>query len=732
MTTGVVALVVAAAILAPTAGYAFRHRDVRGAVWYAVLLLAVAFWCAAYALELTADDVEVKLLLQKIKYVGIVTIPVAWLGFILDFLGREPQLVSQVTRSLIPVSAAILALAWTNDVHGLFWGRMTLVRSGELSVLSGRGPGFWVNIVYVYLAVWAGIGVLVAQAFRQPYFYRKRVAVLILSAVLPWLGNVMFLASHPSQQILDPAPLLFAASALASSVALFRYGVLQPVPTLRDARIAVIGDGLIVLDRTAAVVDMNRRAERILGRQRADVAGHPVADLIPGIEWREQGEWRQDLRLPGQGGDRIYDVSVAPMRTQRRRLTGYVVVLHDVTERRDLEEQLRQAQKMEAVGKLAGGVAHDFNNLLTAILGHAEMAQGDVGSNESARGNIAEITRAASRAADLTRQLLAFARRQIIEPRIVDLNGLVVNVDRLLRRLLGEDIELVTVLDPELWRVKIDPGQFEQVLVNLVVNARDAMPTGGTLVIETRNVHLDEEFARQHATVQPGPHVLLAVSDTGTGMDEEVLAHIFEPFFTTKEVGKGTGLGLATCYGIVKQNKGSIWVHSEKGVGTTFRIYLPRAEGAAAPLDAGEARTVEQTPRGSETVLLVEDELLVRNLAADALRQHGYEVLAASTGLEALDLAMQTPKPVDVLVTDVVMPQMGGPQLAERLLAERPGLKVLFISGYSDMALTRQGRLLPGTALLQKPFTPGQLVRRVRELLDSTNAGPEQVRLPLA
>jgi CheY-like chemotaxis protein len=299
----------------------------------------------------------------------------------------------------------------------------------------------------------------------------------------------------------------------------------------------------------------------------------------------------------------------------------------------------------------------------------------------------------------------------------------------MLRRLLGEDVELVTVQDPDLWRVRIDPGQFEQVLVNLAINARDAMPEGGTLVIETRNVHLDEEFARQHATVQPGPHVLLAVSDTGIGMDAEVLAHIFEPFFTTKEVGKGTGLGLATCYGIVKQNRGSIWVDSERGVGTTFRIYLPRAEAVVAAAEPVEARVVEQ-PRGNETVLLVEDEVLVRNLAADALRRHGYQVLSASTGLEALDLAGQVLHPIDVLVTDVVMPQMGGEQLAVRMLSDRPALKVLFISGYTDTAVLQHGTLVPGTALLQKPFTPGQLVHRVRELLD-THKGPNQRVLPL-
>ena len=269
------------------------------------------------------------------------------------------------------------------------------------------------------------------------------------------------------------------------------------------------------------------------------------------------------------------------------------------------------------------------------------------------------------------------------------------NVDKMLRRLLGEDVELVTVADPKLWRVRIDPGQFEQVLVNLAVNARDAMPEGGRLLIETGNIELDADFARQHATVQPGPHVLLAVTDTGFGMDPEVLAHIFEPFFTTKEVGKGTGLGLATCYGIVKQNRGSIWVYSERGRGTTFKIYLPRADAAVESREVPEPRQADAL-RGSETVLLVEDESVVRALAADALRRHGFQVLTASTGTEALELAGQTLRPFDVLVTDVVMPQMGGQQLAEHLLAQTPALKVLFISGYTDSVLTRDGRAEAG------------------------------------
>jgi PAS domain S-box-containing protein len=499
---------------------------------------------------------------------------------------------------------------------------------------------------------------------------------------------------------------------------------------------------IVVVDDEGRITEFNREAETFFGLARAHALNRSyveccvsephrsaVATDLARIRAGEALQGRESAFVQRDGTHKSFLWNATRLTDSSGERPQLLVIGQDISELRRLEHQLLLAQRMEGIGRLAGGIAHDFNNLLTAILGHAEMAQDDVAPTDPARGNIAEITRAAQRAADLTRQLLAFARRQIIEPRIVDLNDLVLNVDRMLRRLLGEDVELVTVQDPDLWRVRIDPGQFEQVLVNLAINARDAMPTGGTLVIETRNVHLDAEFARQHTTVQPGAHVLLAVSDTGVGMDAEVLAHIFEPFFTTKDVGKGTGLGLATCYGIVKQNRGSIWVDSERAIGTTFRIYLPQADAIPA-IEPSEPRAAEQ-PRSRETVLLVEDEVLVRNLAADALRRHGYQVLTASTAIEALDLAGQVLHPIDVLVTDVVMPHMGGEQLAVRMLSERPFLKVLFISGYTDQAVLQHGPLVPGTALLRKPFTPGQLVHRVRELLD-TDRGPNQAHLPLA
>jgi PAS domain S-box-containing protein len=393
----------------------------------------------------------------------------------------------------------------------------------------------------------------------------------------------------------------------------------------------------------------------------------------------------------------------------------------DVTERRRLEEQLLQSQKMEAVGRLAGGIAHDFNNLLTAIAGYSDLLLTELPANDPRRESAVEIREAGRRAAGLTQQLLAFSRRQVLEPRVLDLNAVIAGMEKMLRRVIGEDVELTTALDPDLWRTMADPGQIEQAIVNLAVNARDAMPRGGQLTLETANVTLDEKFASAYATVQPGPHVMLAVSDTGVGMDAALQSRLFEPFFTTKERGKGTGLGLSTTYGIVKQSGGSIWVYSEPGLGTTFKIYLPRCE---EPLEGTEREApsppLELRP-GTETVLLVEDEAEVRRLVERLLRMHGYAVIAAASPAEALTAA-KTAGRIDLLVTDVIMPGMNGRQMASALAAERPRMRVLYMSGYTDAAIAHQGILPPGTAFLSKPFTPDILARKVREVLDAPGA----------
>ncbi|MBI4241191.1 MAG: response regulator [Candidatus Rokubacteria bacterium] len=392
-------------------------------------------------------------------------------------------------------------------------------------------------------------------------------------------------------------------------------------------------------------------------------------------------------------------------------------VTRNTTERKKLEERLRQVQKMEAIGRLAGGIAHDFNNLATVLKGRSQLLLRRLRPADPLRRDVQLMDETADRAAALTQQLLAFSRKQVLQPKVLDLNAVVANMDTLLRRLIGEDIDLVTVPGPGLGRVKADPSQLEQVIVNLAVNARDATPRGGRLTIETANVELDETYARRHVGVVPGPYVMLAVSDTGIGMDAETQSRIFEPFFTTKELGEGTGLGLATVYGIVNQSGGSIWVYSEPGQGATFKIYLPRVEEAADSIGSDKAQNA--VPRGAETILIVEDNAAVRDVARDILRDHGYTVLEARHGDDALRICERHAGPIHLMVTDTVMPQMSGRELAERLTVVRPETKVLYVSGYTDNAIVHNGMLNAGVAFLQKPFTPDALARKVREVLDA-------------
>jgi PAS domain S-box-containing protein len=435
--------------------------------------------------------------------------------------------------------------------------------------------------------------------------------------------------------------------------------------------------------------------------------------LRRGQVWRGQfTSYRED------GSSYTEDATISPVRNEQQTVTNYVYLKRDVTHQRQLEEQLRQSQKMDAIGQLAGGVAHDFNNLLTVIMSYAGLALEMIPEDHEITSDLEGIQRTADRAAALTRQLLAFARRQVAQPRNIDLNESIMSVNKLLRRLIGANIELITLPGPDLGKVYMDPGQFEQVLVNLVVNARDAMPEGGKLSIETANIFLDEIYAQHHANVAAGEYVMLSVSDTGVGMTKEVLEHIFEPFFTTKEVGKGTGLGLATCFGIVAQSKGHISVYSEPGLGSVFKVYLPQV---GVPENDRLAMATKTTlPGGTETILVVEDETAVRDLAARVLRQRGYKVLEATNGEEALRIFDSMPDPaVDLVLTDIVMPRMGGKGLILQLGKRNITAKVLFMSGYTDNAVVNSEILESGSEFLQKPFAPEQLSRKVREVLNA-------------
>ncbi|MEW6669827.1 MAG: response regulator [Thermodesulfobacteriota bacterium] len=431
--------------------------------------------------------------------------------------------------------------------------------------------------------------------------------------------------------------------------------------------------------------------------------------------------WHKD------GRKRRLEIAETPLLGQDGKVVAVQGIAHDITERKRAEEekakleaQLVQSQKLEAIGRLTGGIAHDFNNLLTPIIGNAEMALSDMSREDPLHEAMEEIRNAGASAASLTRQLLAFSRKQILQPTIMDLNGVVRDMDKMFRRIIGEDVEMQCTLTRDLGRVEADVGQVEQVLMNLVVNARDAMPRGGKLTLETRNVELDESYARDHIAVTPGPYVMLAVSDTGVGMSKEVQARIFEPFFTTKEKGKGTGLGLSTVYGIVKQSKGNIWVYSEQGRGSTFKVYLPRVGALGHARDKVEKG--QESLHGSEVILVVEDDEMVRKMTLKILERYGYTVLAAGDAQEALHICRAHKEHVQLILTDVVMPGMSGSDLVEELKETRPGLKILFMSGYTDNAIVHHGILDEGIAFLQKPFTPEGLARKVREVLGTRNA----------
>ena len=413
----------------------------------------------------------------------------------------------------------------------------------------------------------------------------------------------------------------------------------------------------------------------------------------------------------------VAEKTVTPLRDNDGRITHFISNDRDITDRRRMENQLQQGQKMDAIGKLAGGVAHDFNNLLMVISSYAELMLDSLSPQHPLRRNVDEIQKASRRAADLTRQLLAFGRKQMQTLQLLDLNLIIEDINKMLPRLIGEDIELVFVPGEKLGRVKADPVQIEQILMNLVANARDAMPKGGRLVVETASVRLDEAYVQEHSIVPPGDYVLLTVTDSGTGIAPEHLLHIFEPFYTTKEEGKGTGLGLATVYGIVKQNSGFIWVYSEPGLGTTFKIYLPRARQAKPALQP--TLPIEGCLRGCETLLLAEDEAAVRESAREFLTLNGYIVLEAANGADALALARAYDGPIDLMITDVVMPQLGGAKLAAELASDRPGMKVLFVSGYAETTFQRHGEIDVTTRFLQKPFSLKAMARKIREVLDA-------------
>jgi two-component system, cell cycle sensor histidine kinase and response regulator CckA len=590
---------------------------------------------------------------------------------------------------------------------------LELERRGECELI-GASSVDWLGVPLI--AAGTTIGVLVVQTYTEGLRYGE-----VERDVLKFVSTQVAMAIQRKR----------AEDAVRASEAFHRHAIENAEgvpfelifgPRIGEGRYRNVGPGLERLLGVPAA-ELTERRFIDLVQETVPLSTETPEDFAEARRRYLAGEipsYRADVRIRTPGGHEkwIRDASLPLRDEQTGRVIGALGILLDITEQKQLEEQLRQAQKMEAVGRLAGGVAHDFNNILTAIRGYSDLVLLlGFAPDDPRRSHVEEIQRATERAAGLTRQLLAFSRRQVLQPRVLDLNAVVAGAENLLRRLIGEHILLVTHLDPALGAIRADAGQLEQVVINLAVNAREAMPDGGTLTIATAHALGGGVRAGGREPAPPGGYVQLVVSDTGVGMDAETQRRLFEPFFTTRAKGKGTGLGLATVYGIVQQSAGFIRVESELGRGATFTLQFPRVDGPAENLEGLPPE--RQGPGGSETVLVAEDEIAVRAVVCEVLRAHGYQVLAAEHAAEALHLAAQPGPPPDLLLTDVVMPGLSGTELAQRLLAQRPSLRVLFMSGYTDEALGRQGVLEPGTRFIQKPFTSDVLLQAVRETLDA-------------
>lgn len=890
--------------------YGWRHRRAPGAIPFIVLMLFVAEWALAYAFELGSTSLQSKVLWASVKYFGVVTVPVAWLFFLLQYTRREQWLTRRNIALFSIVPFVTLLLVWTNDLHGLIWKSIGLDSRGLFSMrISTYGRWFWIYASYAYVLLLIGTILIVHGLIHSPHLYRRQTGSLLVAVLVPWIGNALYISGLNPVPNLDLTPFAFTITGLALTWSVFGFRLLDIVPVARESVIESMSDAVIVLDMQNRIVDLNPAAQRIIGCTASEAIGQWAEKMLsnwPDLVGRysDATEIHSEIVSGEDKNQRYFDLRISPLCDQHDRSNGRLLMLRDITERKQAEEvlqkahnelerrveertaqllitneklkreieervsaeeslkeslmvigrvkrewestadslpqlicllddlgytlrtnrtverwnigrvvnvkgqslhellhplctdpacylenfwkrawkelaegrpsecevedrtisrylhiqvcpispriyregeettsyavvivnditehkraeeemaalqdQLRQSQKMEAIGRLTGGIAHDFNNLLTPIVGYSQLAVSALPSSDPMRADLQEIQNAADRAAKLIRQMMMFSRRQPQKSQVINLNNVLLDMDKMLRRLIGEHIELVTLPAQDLGSAKVDPGQFEQVLVNLVVNARDAMPNGGKLILETSNVTLEEDYVHQHAGRVPGKYVRVVVSDNGIGMTDEVKAHLFEPFFTTKEKGQGTGLGLATCYGIIKQSNGHIAVYSEQGQGTTFKVYLPRIDEEPGSLPRRDE--VGYLPKGNERVLLVEDEPLVRNLAVRILRNQGYTVLEATNGSEAIRVAHEHARDeIHLLLTDIVMPQMGGKELADRLRLIRPGIKVLFTSGYTDNTIVQHGLLDPDIAFLEKPFSPAALVRKVREVLD--------------